>query len=347
MPKVKGFQDEELTGLSKEEIEALGGDVEGDEDEPTPDELAEAEAEKVTNEKAEADKAKTEAEKAEKKDGEEGEKPPEEPPEPEKKSEKEEKAEEKEPPEEPPTEKTDVEKEAAEKQIQEALAATDDKDALLESVSFPAPAPPPLIPDEKIDELKKKVEDAKEKFDLGEITYEEFSDARRELDRAQDRNELIRETFNSQRESYWQFEQSRFFAAYSDYSTNRALNGAFVSEVNRLIADPENNSFTDMQLLIKAKRNVESELGILKPKKEETPPDPKAEAEKNEQARKKALESGADRTKLPPNLGDLPVAETDTGAGKWDYLDKLEGAAYEKAVAKLSPAEREEYEAAH
>ena len=47
---------------------------------------------------------------------------------------------------------------------------------------------------------------------------------------------------------------------------------------------------------------------------------------------------------IPPNLGKLPAATAnDTDDGKFAHLDRLEGVAFEDALAKLSDAQRDEY----
>ena len=47
---------------------------------------------------------------------------------------------------------------------------------------------------------------------------------------------------------------------------------------------------------------------------------------------------------VPPNLGTLPAATAnDTDDGKFAHLDRLEGVAFEEALAKLSDAQRDEY----
>ena len=47
---------------------------------------------------------------------------------------------------------------------------------------------------------------------------------------------------------------------------------------------------------------------------------------------------------VPPNLGKLPAATAnDTDDGKFAHLDRLEGVAFEDALAKLSDAQRDEY----
>ena len=325
MPRVEGFEDSELEGLSKEEIEALGGEIEGENEPVTADDLAEEEADKATAEKAAADKA--EQEKAD--------------------TEASNKAEESGAKE---TEVSAEDKAAAE--LKEK-AATDAAAAIeAEKQQQPSPKPeipaflppipdPVLIPEDKIKAMQAAADEAQQKFDAGEITYEKFQEARRDLDKATLKNELALEQYQKTRESYWQWEQARFFSQNASFQSNRALNSAFAAEVNRILASPEGDKMSDADVLNKAKEAVEKDLGFL-PKKKEEESKPDAEA-----VRKKALESHADRTQIPKSLGGLPSAETETAVGKWDYLERLDGAAFEKAVARLSPAEREEYEESH
>jgi len=48
---------------------------------------------------------------------------------------------------------------------------------------------------------------------------------------------------------------------------------------------------------------------------------------------------------MPPNLNNIPAADqTETvNPNKFEGLEKLSGEAFEKALAKLSPADREQY----
>lgn len=62
-------------------------------------------------------------------------------------------------------------------------------------------------------------------------------------------------------------------------------------------------------------------------------------------ARKAAPGRAPDLSKIPKTLGNLPVAAQNSVDTEFGHLDKLEGAAYLAALEKLSPAQREKYEA--
>lgn len=57
-----------------------------------------------------------------------------------------------------------------------------------------------------------------------------------------------------------------------------------------------------------------------------------------------AAPAGKKQVNVPPTLGGVPVAAGNAVEdGKWAAIDRLEGTAYEEAIAKLSPAEYDAY----
>ena len=67
-----------------------------------------------------------------------------------------------------------------------------------------------------------------------------------------------------------------------------------------------------------------------------------------EKKKQEALKAAKDKEagKQPPEtLGGKPTAEIDEGVGEFDWLDKLDGEAYEKGVTGLSEVQLKRYEA--
>ena len=57
-----------------------------------------------------------------------------------------------------------------------------------------------------------------------------------------------------------------------------------------------------------------------------------------------AAPAGKKPITAPPTLGGLPVSNGNSVEdGRWAALDRLEGVAFEEALAKLSPSELDEY----
>lgn len=87
--------------------------------------------------------------------------------------------------------------------------------------------------------------------------------------------------------------------------------------------------------------NVKDAFGFKQEKKD---PEPKKKTD-GEKAVDDAKKSQAEKN-APKSLKDVPASDKNTD-NPFDYIDKLEGAAYEKAIANLSEAELEAYENSH
>ena len=80
-----------------------------------------------------------------------------------------------------------------------------------------------------------------------------------------------------------------------------------------------------------------------------SPTQPAERADRQEEQKKQeALKAAKDKEagkKPPETLGGKPAAEIDEGVGEFEWLDKLDGEAYEKGVTGLSEAQLKRYEA--
>lgn len=129
----------------------------------------------------------------------------------------------------------------------------------------------------------------------------------------------------------WQWEQEKFFTDPTNalYKDAKAL-AKFDTVVRVLGNDSANATKDGPWFLQEADRITRVVLGI---EKAPVTPEKKADSRK------------PDLSVVPKTLSHLPAADiVQTGdADEFAHLDRLEGLAYEKAVARLSPVERERF----
>ena len=181
-------------------------------------------------------------------------------------------------------------------------------------------------------------EDALDKqFDEGDITFSEHKKALREinqqrnaLDRAELKAELAAEAYQTQIDNSWQASQTAFFSAHPEINT---ANDVQMTALDHLVRQ-ETKAVLDKGGVIGV---PELERAYAKFKQAFNIAD---SAPKQQQKQVKTPKNGI----VPPNLGTLPAATAnDTDDGKFAALDRLEGTAYEDALAKLTDAQRDEY----
>jgi len=180
-----------------------------------------------------------------------------------------------------------------------------------------------------------------QKLDDGEIEYEEY-EREKELLKEELHRGWSREEFQRQQlEQQWKAEQEEFFQGNDYLRGNPIVYDAFAKEVNRLLNDKAWANKPGEEVLTEAKKAIDSAFGTGK----ETAEPEKAQKGKKTPGKKsvdKAKKAGANR-QSPKTLKDVPAADHNSD-GAFDYLDDLEGAAFEKAIAKLTPEEMEAYE---
>jgi hypothetical protein len=129
-----------------------------------------------------------------------------------------------------------------------------------------------------------------------------------------------------------------------NYDTDQVKADSWDAWIKHLAANPANANKDSAWFLNEAHRKVMVEFEIS----------PNTVATKQKPAQnvadgKKVSEKAGRAPKLddiPPTLGGLPAAaEIETGDdGEFAHLDKLNGMAYERAIAALTPAQKERYE---
>lgn len=186
-------------------------------------------------------------------------------------------------------------------------------------------------------------EDALDKqFDEGDITFSEHKKALRELnrersalDRAELKAELSAEAQQAQIDNSWDAAQAAFFSAHPEIKTD---NEAQMAALDHLVRQEtkavlEKGGAIGVPELERAYKKFKEAFNIQDPA-------PKQE----QQQQQKQTKAPKKENVVPPNLGKLPAATAnDTDDGKFAHLDRLEGTAFEDALAKLSDAQRDEY----
>lgn len=196
----------------------------------------------------------------------------------------------------------------------------------------------------KLDELDQKFDELAAKFDDGDLTAKEYQAEMRKLQAEQDtlktavlKAELSAEITAQEQERQWAADCQAFLSAHADVSKSMLRLKAFDEVLRGVTADEDNAKLSNAEQLGKAYDLWLKELGLEAPKPEK--PAGKAKAEP-EQPQRRAV-------KTVPTLGGLPAAVgNDPSDGRFAYLDRMsetDPIAYEKALAKLSPAEQEEY----
>ena len=188
-------------------------------------------------------------------------------------------------------------------------------------------------------QYNQKIAGFDKKLDDGDISFDEYKKGLAAIEREHTRAMVREEMAIAAAEQRWQAEQDDFFSKNDYLKENAILYNAFAVEVNRLIADRTWGKKAGPAILAEAKKNVDSAFSIQYEKTYEN----KDKNSDRNKAVQNAKNSSA-RRDVPKTLRDVPASTRNDDSGKFDYLDKLDGSAYENAIAKLTPEELEEYE---
>ena len=196
-------------------------------------------------------------------------------------------------------------------------------------------------------ELSTKLLALDEKYDAGEIEMKDYMSQReainRNIYRAQDRS-----LGAAREELAWQKTQLYFFENRPEYLKKDvtepkellrrdAMFGALEKMVSTMTTDPKYTHYSDMQVLIEADKIVKEAFGVK--------PTAVSSAGKDKLA---AIIKEKPKAPLPDHvtLGDIPAAGAeDVGDDPYAVLDKLTGEAYEAALERLTPTQKDAYEA--
>jgi hypothetical protein len=197
---------------------------------------------------------------------------------------------------------------------------------------------------ERLDEISAEREELSNKFEDGEFTHQEYNEKvnalnkeERQIERDIDKAEISSQMAINQQKQEWTNAQRSFLSENPQYDTNPVLYRALDSEVRAIAGDDANDGLTGAEILNKAHEQIKAAFGV-----KEEPANPDNDKNKNDKDKLKLEERN-----LPPNMKDIPTSDiNDQQISKFDKLDKLmdtDYEAYERELAKLSPADREAY----
>jgi len=187
-----------------------------------------------------------------------------------------------------------------------------------------------------------------DKYEDGDITSKEYHDQldklddelsdvgeqRSELKWQKNKSQLAQEANQSQVDARWYATVDVFMADHPEVTTNQTRIQAYDTIIQRVTAETmKAGREPGLADLKKAYKQWAEDLGIVvegKPANTETTNKP-----------------AKNKRNVPPTLAKVPAAETnDTDDGKYAYLDRLadkDPIKYEAEIAKLSPAQWDEY----
>lgn len=204
---------------------------------------------------------------------------------------------------------------------------------------------------EQKQELQGKLDELKNKFEEGEVSFEDYLDQRDEVKdqiRELELSNKVRQELEQDRvaqekanlEAQWKADQKQFFENNKDIQENKDLLTTFQKQANIKIQDPAYDTVSNTDLLTEAAKEARAIKGVSAPANSQ---------QEVVNARRKANQKAGE--KEVQTLGDAPnAAEQETGDSRFGYLDKLlnEGKSdqLEAEIAKLTPEQQHEWEMA-
>lgn len=213
------------------------------------------------------------------------------------------------------------------------------KPATQEAVDVPYEATLPEDFEEKREAIKTERAELKERYKNGEIDFDEYEDQRealadreKELDREAVKAEIAQDMSAQSARKAWANRVNSFLdeSARSglDYRADKAKHDELDFYVKTLASNPANADKDSAWFLKTADEIVRAQHGIAK---QSTKPGDKP-------SRKAPVD------KIPQTLAHVPGGDdTSESQGKFDDIDKLDGLDYERALARMSPEQRDEY----
>lgn len=237
--------------------------------------------------------------------------------------------------------------ESAEQTAQSGDADQQQDDDFADPILPPLRAKAPDNADELIANLAQEEEALAQKFDDGDITAREYRDSVAKLNEQRDEIKWATREANLANKMQRQAEENAWHRDVQEFMTTTAANVtkseaamvAFDNVVKKVTADPANANLSNRAQLDKAFKLYQDEMaaafGVQPQAQQQAKTTPPAPAPKAQRA-------------IPPTLARVPAAESENiDGGKFAALDRLaamDPAAYEAAVAKMSEAERAQFE---
>jgi len=209
---------------------------------------------------------------------------------------------------------------------------------------------------DRLAELKDQSASLAQQFSDGDIDLPTFMAEKSKLDEeitaikiTNAQADFAKKQNESTRDQRWTWEQERFFAQESSaVYKDDILRSALAASIRKLDADTKNAGKPLAWFLEEADRQVRERFkNAGKPLAwflEE------ADRQVRERFNTPAVAKGKQQPKapnlsaVPKTLSSLPAADlSETGGGEFAYLDKLDGMALERALAKMSPEQEARY----
>lgn len=222
-----------------------------------------------------------------------------------------------------------------EEQQEEAAPATEEQ--VLPTTPRPRGVIDATLPedyDQRIAANEKALADLDKAYDDGDISHSEWREQlrkldreSRELERMKDRAELARESSQQALMNHWQGLIQPFLAKHPELGEDEVSMSGFDSYLKQVTAPVMQAGGAPGQA------EIDKAYGLWCKRFNFTPA-----------GEQQAAPAGKKPITAPPTLGGLPVSNGNSVEdGRWAALDRLEGVAFEEALAKLSPSELDEY----
>lgn len=202
----------------------------------------------------------------------------------------------------------------------------------------------------KAEALLQELEEMATKLDEGELGQGKYDVAKAKIERELRSIDSQINQFQSEKNNIGQQAQTYQSKAQDDFNTR------WQGEVNNFLQQPENKIFTTNQQVsdlfdqtLQGMSEANLLAGLSMPQVLEAVRQqvglrvqlPKAEAKSKEVVKPQTRKD----PKIPPSTNQIPATESNgDDGGKFAYIDKLSGMAYEQALAKLAPDQLAEYE---
>lgn len=222
-----------------------------------------------------------------------------------------------------------------EEQQEEAAPATEEQ--VLPTTPRPRGVIDATLPedyDQRIAANEKALADLDKAYDDGDISHSEWREQlrkldreSRELERMKDRAELARESSQQALVNHWQGLIQPFLAKHPELGEDEVSMSGFDSYLKQVTGPVMQAGGAPGQA------EIDKAYGLWCKRFNFTPA-----------GEQQAAPAGKRPITAPPTLGGLPVSNGNSVEdGRWAALDRLEGVAFEEALAKLSPSELDEY----
>lgn len=224
---------------------------------------------------------------------------------------------------------------AQEEQQEEAAPATEEQ--VLPTTPRPRGVIDATLPedyDQRIAANEKALADLDKAYDDGDISHSEWRQQMRKLDREsldlmmlKERAQLAHESSQQALMNHWQGLIQPFLAKHPELGEDEVSMSGFDSYLKQVTGPVMQAGGAPGQA------EIDKAYGLWCKRFNFTPA-----------GEQQAAPAGKKPITAPPTLGGLPVSNGNSVEdGRWAALDRLEGVAFEEALAKLSPSELDEY----